>query len=632
MFRRLLIIVLLGLCFCGQVIAQKPIPNQDSLSYRAFEKFSQKTKFTRFLHHLIFKPLVAKKPNRHAKKNKIIKPKPYYKVEGKIVREIRIISQDPFGYHIQDTSMVPKGFLVKAGNTLHLQTQPGIIKNQLLFKENEPFDSLLVKESERLLRSQKYIRDVLFYTTLTSAKADSVDVYIRVWDVWSIAPAFNLSKSTIDIELTDINFAGLGQSLKADMQWNRPTGDRVTRIGYLIPNIRNSHISFNLRYFFPGNNDLNKSIEYPRPVYSPKSSNLQNLFFDNNYLVKSIEFERLFFSPVAKWAEGLFLGQLLTAQSYFQQDTIRYLSSLTNIQDYWAANSWKLLKGNSAKARTTNFILSGRLLKTRYPERSPEAETANVFNNETIYFVGIGITSRKYIHDKYIFKIGKVEDVPVGRALGMTIGLDVQQPNQWYLGLKAAWGKYYRFGYLSTHLEYGTFIGTTGFQQEVLTGRINYYTRLFNLGNWKLRQFIKPTFIIGKNRLPTDNLTFSEGMKGFEGLAYPATNMSVLTLQTQSYAPLNLIGFHFGPYIFSSFGMLGNSSTDITHSRLYSILGLGVLIKNDFLMFSTFQISMSFYPSIPGIGSNIFRTNAYKTNDYGFRDFEISKPGVVDYR
>jgi len=121
-------------------------------------------------------------------------------------------------------------------------------------------------------------------------------------------------------------------------------------------------------------------------------------------------------------------------------------------------------------------------------------------------------------------------------------------------------------------------------------------------------------------------------MKGFAGFEYSATHMMVLTLQTQSYAPWNLIGFHFGPFLFSSFGMLGNESSGFSKSRLYTKLGLGVLIKNDYLMFSTFQVSLAFYPIIPGRGNNIFKTNTYKTNDYGFRDLEVSKPGVVYYR
>jgi len=604
MFRKLLFILLLALCFCGQAMAQKPIPNQDSLKYRAFEKFSQKTKFTRFIHKLIFKPLVAKKTDRHAKKNKLKRSKPFQKVEGKIVREIHIITEDPFGYHIQDTSKVPQSWLVKTANKLHIKTRTGIIENQLLFKKNEPFDSLLVKESERLIRSQKYVRDLLFYTLNTSEKSDSVDIYIRVWDVWSLFPAYKRTTSTINAGLSDINFLGLGHHFQAEKQWDRPSGDHVTQISYSIPSIGNSYIGSNVQYSFSGQNDL----------------------------IKSIEFARYFESPVLKWAGGILLGQILTTKSFIRTDTTRFLSSQSNIQDYWGARAWQLHNGNSVEARSTKLILSGRLLRKRYPGNPPEAESANVFNKESLYFAGIGLTSRKYIQDTYVFNFGKVEDIPIGRALGMTIGIDAQQTNRWYLGLKAAWGNYYPFGYLSTHLEYGTFIRSTGLQQEVFTGRINYFTPLFNLENWKIRQFVKSTFILGKNRLPSENLTFSEAMEGFESLVYPATHMMVLTLQTQSYAPWNFIGFRFGPYMYATFGVLGNKSTVFTLSRLYSILGLGIMIKNDFLMFNTFQISLSYYPSLPGAGSNIFRTNAYKTNDYGFRNFEISKPGLVEYR
>jgi hypothetical protein len=107
--------------------------------------------------------------------------------------------------------------------------------------------------------------------------------------------------------------------------------------------------------------------------------------------------------------------------------------------------------------------------------------------------------------------------------------------------------------------------------------------------------------------------------------------MLVLTLQTQSYAPWSLLGFNFGPYLFSSFGILGNVTSGFSHSKIYSLLGLGVLIKNNYLTFNTFQISMTFYPYMPGNAYNIFKSNAYKTSDYGFSDFDISKPRVVDY-
>lgn len=623
MYLRVLFIVFFASFFCGQVHAQQPdlkrdsvkvahdslravrdsirIDN-DSIRYGAIEDFSKKKKFTKFLYRLLLKEAPADK-TRKAKTNKRIKPKSYLKNEGKIVRDIHVVTFDPFGHYIQDTSLHPKSWVMKTGNALHKKTQETTIKNMLLFKTGEHFDSLVVQESERLIRSHKYLRDVELFTLPASKGSDSLDVYVWVWDVWSLIPGADFAGSSTKIDLTDANFAGLGHRFRTDMKWEQPTGTNFTRFSYLIPNIKTSYVSARAEYYFSG----------------------------REYLLRTIAFERNFYSPLTKWAGGIFLGQLKTSISYVQQDTILHLSSHNNIQDYWVARSWQLFTGNSVKERTTNFILSGRLLVDRYPGRPEEAVAANVFNNQTIFFAGLGVTSRQYIRDSYIFDYGKPEDVPVGRAFGITGGIDVQQQNRWYLGLQAAWGNYYRFGYLSTHFEYGTFIQGSSFQQSVITGRMNYFTRLYQLGNWKIRQFVKPTVIYGLNRFPGDNLTFKEDMKGFEELAYSATSMLVLTLQTQSYAPWNLIGFRFGPYFFASLGMLGDESSGFRRSRLYSFFGLGVLIKNDYLIFGNFQISMAFYPFVPGKGAGVFRTNSFITTDYGFRNFEISKPAVVTF-
>jgi hypothetical protein len=501
----------------------------------------------------------------------------------------------------------------------------------LLFKKDEPYDSLLVNESVRLIRSQNYVRDVFLYALPTSKKADSVDVFIRVSDVWSLVPSLSLSGTTIKAGLLDNNFAGLGSRLEGDVQRNRNTGVNLSRVSYLIPNIRNSYISFNIQYLFSGNNDLIKNYDFARSYYSPLSSNLLYLFSQNKDIIRSVELSRIFYSPLTKWAGGIFIGQMITAQSYLLNDTLRYLASRTNIKDFWVARSWQLFKWNTNDGKITSFILSGRVVSTRYPGRSRVAAPTNIFNKEDTYFTGIGITSRKYIQDTYIFNYGKIEDVPVGQAFGLTLGMDVHNKSRMYLGLKASSGNYYHFGYLSFDAEYGTFIGSMGLQQGVIIGRMNYYTRLLDLRRWKLRQFIRPVLIFGINRLPNDNLTFNGEIKGFEKLDYSGTRMMALTLQTQTYSPWSLLGFNFGPYLFSSFGMLGNESSGFSKSKLYSLFGLGVLIKNNYLTFNTFQISMTFYPSIPGRGNNIFKTNAYKTGDYGFMDFDISKPKIVDY-
>ncbi len=597
---------------------------EDSTKYKAIEEFSKKSKITSFLHRILFRQIMKETlPPVEKETRRLISH------EGKIIRRIQITTLDPFGYSLSDTSVQPEIFPFKAGNSLHVKTKPMIIKNLLLFKENEKFDSLRVKESARLIRSQKYVRDI-FFDVLPSSR-DSVDIYIRVSDVWSIVPSYLGTISELGLGITDFNFAGLGNSFNAKTIWKRPGNENITHLSYFMPNIRNSFISLNIQYLFSLNNHLPDIMDFDSYFYSPESYNPQYMFSANRNIIKSIDVVRPFYSPVTRWAGGIFVGQMMTTQSYLNIDSIRYLSSPTNILDYWIGRSWQINKRVSPGESITSLVLSGRMVRAGNPQRSAEAINANLFNTHIYYFGNISISSRKYLLDRYIFNYGKIEDVPVGRIFGITIGMESQQKNRYYLGLNAGWGSYYQFGYLSTHLSYGTFNGQGGLQQGTFTGRINYYTRLLSAGNWKLRQFIRPSFIFGSNRFLADNQPLKVGIKGFESIESRASHIIVLSLQTQSYAPWDLAGFRFGPYIFTHLGLLGEEPPGgIKSSRFYSLLGLGVLIKNDYLMFNTFQISFSFYPFIPARGYNIFRTNAYKTSDYGFRNFEVSKPGIFE--
>ena len=284
----------------------------------------------------------------------------------------------------------------------------------------------------------------------------------------------------------------------------------------------------------------------------------------------------------------------------------------------------------------TNLVFTARYLRIRYSEKPPEQnDPLHIFSNEDFYLGGIGITARKYVQDKYIFKYGVVEDVPVGKVLGLTGGYQIRNNSgRFYLGMRYSFGNYYEWGYLSSNFEYGTFFKGSHTEQGVFTAGVNYFTGLIEVGKWKFRQFVKPQITIGINRFSYDSLTINDGygLDGFKSPALSGTQRLLFTVQTQSYSPWRLIGFHFGPYLVYSLGVLGNAADGFKNSKIYSQIGVGVLIKNENLVFNSFQISISFYPVIPGIGQDVFRMNSFRTTDFGFRDFEINKPERVIYQ
>lgn len=105
----------------------------------------------------------------------------------------------------------------------------------------------------------------------------------------------------------------------------------------------------------------------------------------------------------------------------------------------------------------------------------------------------------------------------------------------------------------------------------------------------------------------------------------------VTSFQTQTYSPRSWYGFRFNPYINVSMGMIGNDNDWWHKEKLYTSFGLGVLINNDYLIFNSFQLSFSFFPSIPNEGSNIFKTNSFKNNDISIPNYQIGKPTIVPY-
>ena len=588
---------------------QANIKTDSSQIYRDLEKYSKKRVSTNFVYGIFFKPvdiIVIKKQKNKKKKNL---QKPYRNFEGKIIREIYITTLDPFGYFVADTSVAKQNIMYKAGNDMHLKTQRITIRNLILIHKNKPFDSLLVRESERLIRSRSYVHDVSFYVVSAGKKSDSVDIFIRELDTWSIFPEIAITNSGLKFAAIDRNFLGLGHEFQNSYTRSLTNNIDAFNTNYYIPNIRNTYINSTLHYDVDGYKNFNRILAIDRPFYSPFAIWAAGISFSSQYKKDSLRYNNLVFVPF----------------------NLRF-----STQDFWAGRAFHILKGTGELERTTNLILATRYLRVRYFERPLELyDPLYIYSSEDFYLFGIGISSRQYIQDKYIFNYGVIEDVPVGKVFGITGGYQIKNNiGRLYLGMRFSYGKYNNWGYLSSNFEYGMFIHSSHSEQGVIAVGLNYFTGLIEIGKWKFRQFIKPQLTIGINRFPSESITINNenGIRGFSSASLLGTKKILLTLQTQSYTPWNLMGFRFGPYFIYSLGMLGNSNSGFKQSHIFSQFSLGVIIKNEFLVFNIFQLSIAFYPVIPDSGSNIFKMNSNTTTDFGFRDFEIGKPAAIIYQ
>jgi hypothetical protein len=596
------ILIILVLCYFQVSFSQNNKKKKDTTDVtRENKTITHNRKFFKFIKGF------SVEPNDTIKQKKA--PLKYIDFEGKIIRNITITTLDPFGYSDVDSTKLPKGWIQKTGNKIHIKTKKLAVKNLMLLKQNTPFDSLIVKESERLIRSQDYVSQATITQKLISPESDSVDVFVRVLDSWSTVPQGSFISSESFIELKEYNFLGLGHRLENKYKNSTNEKEKGYRIAYTVPNIKNTYISTKFSYHKEVGNSYGKSIAVERP----------------------------FFSPLTKWAAGIYLDQQFLNDTLQGPDLLYVQQNFKyQTQDYWMGKSFQIFKENAKKDRTTNLILSGRYLNINYLE-SPliEFDSIRFYSQEHFILTGIGINSRKFAKDSYIFKNGIIEDVPIGRIYGVTAGYQYKNKNwKTYLGCQFSYGSYNKWGFLSTNLEFGTFLNNSKTEQTAFSIEANYFTNLIKIGSWKLRQFVKPQIIIGLNRLntPGDRLTLIDvfGGQDFNNTLY-GTKKIALTLQTQAYPPWNLWGFRLNPYFNYSIAMLSGIQNSIKN-KPYSKIGIGLIINNDYLVFSSFQLSIAYYPSTPSNGDNVFRINSFETSDYGLQGFELAKPRTLSYR
>jgi hypothetical protein len=130
---------------------------------------------------------------------------------GARIGEIRVVTQDIF-----DTADPKEDkLLFRWANALHIKTRPGVIERALLFKSGEPLSVRVLDETERLLRSNRYLYDVQFRPL---AYHDGVvDIEVMTRDTWTLDPGVSAGRTgganSSGIHLKEYNLLGSGTSV-----------------------------------------------------------------------------------------------------------------------------------------------------------------------------------------------------------------------------------------------------------------------------------------------------------------------------------------------------------------------------------------------------------------------------------
>lgn len=603
-----IIVVYLVFCFYSECIfAQVKAQDSTTTIYNEIHDLSKKSKFNKFVYKLLFRSSALIDQNSNTEKKVQAKPNISNKSNGKIIRKIIIETLDPFGQSVSNESKKPQNTFERFGNSIHLKTKEFTIKNLLLFRKFDLCDSLVLKESERLIRSQRYIREVVVTPIFLGASNDSVDIKIRVLDSWSLIPNGSYSSNQSSLKLTERNIFGLGHQISGNLQNRLDTKEQAFFARYSINNIKNSFIRLDLEYSNEFNNNSRRSVNLSRPFYSVFAKNAGGIFFENTLTTE--------FFPVA--------DSLVATPIKFE------------FQEYWYGRAFRLEKNSVKDAVYTNFITAVNFNRRAYllnPDVS--LDSSSFFTTEQNFIGYIGLSKQRFFQDNYVFNYDIIEDIPYGHNIALIFGYqDKNNRSRWYSGITISKGQKYSFGYFSSFFEWGSFYNKGYTEQTALKVGFNYFSPLIYIGKWRFRQFIKPTYIWGNNRDASfkDQLTINDyyGIEGFNNRILGSQKW-IFSLQTQSYVPGSWYGFRFSPYINISMASLAKEKA-LFDSKVFSKYSIGVQINNDFLVFNSFQISFSYYPYIPFEGADILKTNSFENTDLTLNDFQLGKPGYIRF-
>lgn len=182
-----------------------------------------------------------------------------------VIGQIRVLRSNVFA----PVGDQPLHFPYSWGNKLHIVTQEEFIREELTFKEGDPFDPERLRESERLLRSRPIFRYVR--VEALPAQDGRVDVVVTTEDVWttSIRLAYGTAggENFYTFGFLENNFLGQGKVVGAFVEQDI---DRLTRgVSY-----RDRHLLGSRWELFGGYGQDEKGRDWEaslvRPFYSSR--------------------------------------------------------------------------------------------------------------------------------------------------------------------------------------------------------------------------------------------------------------------------------------------------------------------------------------------------------------------------
>ncbi|MCF8373692.1 MAG: hypothetical protein K9H64_18875 [Bacteroidales bacterium] len=572
-------------------------------SYVDFQKRlkvkAYKSRFTKELYNLIFKNPGSKPDTITREKTRSIDV--FIPHEGKLISKIVLFKLEPFGPTIDDFIREPNTWLAKMANSVQIDTRNFVVRNNLLFKEGDKLVPYNLADSERILRQLSFIRDARILVIWASET--EVILLVTTKDNWSIvAGANHFSNDSNSVRFYDRNVLGMGHMLEHELL------------------IRNNQFGYNGYY----------KVDNIGGSFITGSTGYTDAFSYKDYF---ISFDRRLLSRKIKYGGGITVQQ--KHSMIVDKNENKYFGSpLTyNNYDIWLGKRFCIVPRTKKCPDNIELLWSVRYENQFFIERpNVDAFTNFYYHDREFYITSIGFAKRNYYTARLINYFGVNEDIPTGFKFELKAGFEKREfYNRPYTGISFLRSNYFKYGYYSLLLEYGSFFRHGHAEQGVVSATLSGFGNGLSFGRYRYRPFFRLNYSTGINRLYGQTINLN-GENGITSLLGETNGLHRLAFKHESvlFQMKKFADFHFALTAFTDMGFMGSQKSFFDQYDFYSGLGLGIRINNHNLFFQTIQLNFAWFPVVPINGSE-YRMNIGNSSKFQFRDFIMEKPDILPY-
>lgn len=499
---------------------------------------------------------------------------------GKVIRNV-IVQNLSFGENVLDTSSNIIGALTRFADNLQSNTKNYTIRELLFVRKGQLLDPFRLADNERFLRDQNFIKDARILVRSVPGISDSVDVYVRLRDVFSWGAEVSASGvSSARISLYDANFLGMGQRLQYTMLYDRSRSPafgsgilyRKTSIAGSFVNVEAAYTTINQGAALGKENETAYYLKLDRPLYTPN----------------------------ARFAGGLQLSSNRSTNVWRKPDSV-FSDYKYQLADIWIGYNIGIYKKKDYNddSRRRQFV-SLRYFDQHFVQ-PPLLKTFDPRYVDKRYLLGQFSWYRiDFYRTNYIYGFGRTEDLPVGIMRKVTVGpVQVDSLRRLYLG--------WEFDHLlvdkhENYWNYTLALGTNIYKNQLQDNsaflNLSWFSRLFSFQKFRLRQFANVSYAgIFKHHVYEPLYINNEyGLEHFGTDSVRGIQRVSIGSETDIYTRWQILGFKLGFFGFGQATMMTPEHTGMWNGNVFPAVGGGIRTRNENLIFGTIEARFTWYP------------------------------------